>query len=105
MWPVGAWHMKLRTKRGSVMMLVEELSGHKTYLLPQDDPFVNHSQVCSPPFPLPPSCSFPIPLAACPAAVGASAAHSLKLPENAEEQDQWPPPRLPAVCQPHQDGL
>jgi len=40
----SAWHMKLRTKRGSVMMLVEELSGHKTYLLPQDDPFVNHSQ-------------------------------------------------------------
>lgn len=40
----GAWHMKLRTKRGSVTLEIEELNGNKHYLAPADDPFVNHAQ-------------------------------------------------------------
>lgn len=41
----GAWHMKLRTKRGYTLLEIEEKSGRKHVINPEDDPFVNDEQV------------------------------------------------------------
>mmetsp|Transcript_29444 Transcript_29444/g.83027 ORF Transcript_29444/g.83027 Transcript_29444/m.83027 type:complete len:591 (-) Transcript_29444:144-1916(-) len=40
----GAWHMKLRTKRGFSVLELTELSGKQHLWAPEDDPFINANQ-------------------------------------------------------------
>uniref|UniRef100_A0A061SAH3 Vitamin k-dependent gamma-carboxylase n=1 Tax=Tetraselmis sp. GSL018 TaxID=582737 RepID=A0A061SAH3_9CHLO len=40
----GAWHMKLRSKRGSTVLIIEEMNGMKHMLAPAEDNFVNNAQ-------------------------------------------------------------
>eukprot|EP00210_Caulerpa_lentillifera_P004769 g4553.t1 len=41
---IGAWHMKLRSKHGTVILEMEEMDGRITHLLPRFDPYVTSHQ-------------------------------------------------------------